>query len=463
MIKKNRTGFRIQNVRQGIDGSQLTRANPTIDNIGHSRLKEIDTFLKAYSHFLDKVRIAPDVVKEVLELYNNYEYPEETFSMINKDKSAFALVKFGKKPIEEGVRILYSHCDSPCLKTKSDSPILEWDPDKQPLHTGVELDVFGYGGIFPHQWAGKSLELRGWAIIDGKRKEINMPVFCPEICRHTDLRKEKEESFSEAHLEENLDLITGYGNVKDLLSALRFNGKEDFARARLFAVPVSKTQKIGPYYLSGYGHDSRSSIFSSLNAFLDTRPRYTSILLGFDKEEVGSSGSGGAQGKFFEKVFNETLLRRKVFSGLEEITEAYKLNIFEKSLAVNVDVDVGATNLEEDEDRIDDKNIAKLGYGVFVQGIDGVFEGDQNSPYLIDRIMNIFRNKNVEFQITGSALIADMNEGTYTINRYFIDRGFPTVNIGVPVGCTHSPEELIHKGDLFSSYDAYMAILESKK
>jgi aspartyl aminopeptidase len=459
MVKRNKNGFPIIDTRAGIDDSQLTRLT-LMDGIGKEKEKKIKKFSEKYINFLDKIRIAPDVVEKVREIAKKSNFNMRDF-YTNEEETAFALVRKGKKDIREGIKILYSHCDSPCIKIKVNAPLLEWDPDEQPLHTGVELDTFGYGGINPHQWTGRFLDLVGWAVINGKRKKINLPVYSPEICAHTDTRQEEETKFGEAHTEESIDLITGEYNVKNLLKKLGFKGKEDFARARLFAVPNSKTQRIGHNYITGYGHDNRIGVFSSIEAFLCTNnPEYTSMVFGFDKEEIW--GLKGEQSKFFDQIFYKTFSKQNK-KRKENINEELKLNIFSKSLAINCDVDIGATNRELEEDRIDIFNISKLGYGTFLRGLDGFCDGEQISPYLVDKVMNSFGGKNVIFQVIGSPKPADMSHYAMTMDSFFTEKGIPTIGVGVPTGCLHSPEEIIHEGDLFYSFEAYKAILKDEE
>lgn len=464
MVRKNKSGFRIANPRTGIDKSQLTRPIPTLDGISKANRKRIDLFSEKYAGFLDNVRIAPEVVSQVREIFEQKGGIEDKF-VTNDDETAFAIVRPGKRPISEGVRIIYSHTDSCCLKVKPNPARLNWDPDQQLLHTGVELDTIAYGGPLPHQWSGRSLEVRGWAIINGEKKEIRFPVYSSETSQHTDTRLEEEVEFLEAHLHESLDLVTGCKNVGELLSLLCLKGEEDFARARLFAVPEVKTKILSNGFVSGYGHDDRSCVYASVRSLLDSKaiPRYTTMIFGFDKEEVGSAGSGGANGRFFETVFHDILLDSGEIDGLENITEAYKLQIAVNSFAIAADTNPAATDKDAEDDRVDIWNIPKLGYGPFFNSSDGLFEGDQVSPMLIDRGMTILGSHDVVFQLTGSALVADKVNDAPSMGSFFMDRGYPTLNIGVPTGSCHSIEELIHSGDLYHTYRAYKAIIAGPK
>jgi aspartyl aminopeptidase len=228
-------------------------------------------------------------------------------------------------------------------------------------------------------------------------------------------------------------------------------------------VPNTKATRLGPY-IASYGHDDRVGVYSSLIALLNSpQPKHTSIVCGFDNEEVGSTGHAGASGHFFDEVLNRWLLKTRTVRSLADLTEALKLNIFSKSFAIDADAEVGATAREEDKSRIDIRNVPKLGFGPFVNCSDGTMEGDQTSPTLIDRIMRILGDKQVPFQPTGTVMVADMAHNTATMNCFFERRGLPVINVGPPVGSLHSPEEIAHVGDIYRAYQAYMAILEDSK
>ncbi len=462
MIKKNRNHFRVPDHFTKIDPSQLRRDHPTLDGISQAKLTQIDSFASDYRRFLDRVRIAPDVVEEVIGLVKEAKFfngdKRKGFLELNLDGTAFALVKFGSQPLDKGINIFYSHTDSPCLRTKVNPLKLEWDPDLMPLHTGVELSMFGYGGIFPHQWAGKSLDVRGYAVINRRRRKINFSTFSPETSLHVDTRQEDKTEFSESHTQESLNLVTGYSSIPDFLKSLGFKSKEDFSRAVLYAVPDSRTRMVGPYIV-GYGHDDRSCLFASVKAFLEVKHPFTSIIIGFDKEEVGSYGNESGRGKFFEHVLGHILQKSGRVKRLEDVTIGLREEILRHSLAVNADVDVGSSHREMDN--VDQVNVSRLGYGVFLNASDGIFEGDQISPALVDEVMGYFGDS-VVFQPIGSPLTADRSEYTSTINELFFNRGIKTINIGIPASSLHSPEELIHKGDLYNTFQAYKLILERK-
>lgn len=455
-------------LRQEVHPVQLIRRHPSMDRVRPYQSRQINSYTEKYISFLNKVKIAPDVVKIVREMAEEGKFfTGRNFFMTDNDETAFALVRYSGKKHEkssrEGLRIIYSHCDSPCLQLKVKPLQFEWDIDKRDLHLGVELDTSGYGGIHPHQWTGRRLQVVGWCVINGRRRGISFPVYSSETSAHTDKRSEKRVEFSDAHKLEWLDLIPGDASRRELLKRLRLSGEEDFARTRLYVVPIVKADRLYKYYITGYGHDDRIGVFSSVQALLESNPKYTTIVVGFDKEEVGSGSLGGAKGKFLEKIVAGVL--KSEGKRAEDITNELIREIYEKSIAINSDVDVGSTNSEVNHDRediTDEKNVAKLGYGMFVSAADGAFDGDQQSPSLVDRVMGVLQRRKVIFQTIGSPVPAD-DGNIASMNEFFIDRGIPTINCGVSVGSLHSPEEIAHVGDLYCAIKGYRAMIEDPR
>ena len=103
--------------------------------------------------------------------------------------------------------------------------------------------------------------------------------------------------------------------------------------------------------------------------------------------------------------------------------------------------------------------MGKLGCGVFISGVDGYWEGDQISPYVVDKIMTVFKRRDIVFQTIGNAVSADDGE-VPSMNEFFVDRGMPTINVGVVLGSLHSTAEIAHIGDLYYAIQGYKAFLE---
>src|SRR5690606_23367401 len=69
--------------------------------------------------------------------------------------------------------------------------------------------------------------------------------------------------------------------------------------------------------IAAHGHDDRVCAFSSLKAVLEVEnPKYTTVGLFVDKEEVGSMGNTGMESAFFENAVAELLHLQGVTSYL---------------------------------------------------------------------------------------------------------------------------------------------------
>ncbi len=447
---------------RGIPFDQLTKPFPSTKGIKKKskRRKEIDSLANRYIKFLDKAKINYEVAQEVIHLARKKGFfkDKNNFKVENRDQTAFALVKSGKRPLTDGLRIVYTHTDSPCLQIKSSPVRFEWDPDDQPLHLGVELSIIPYGGAVPYQWVGHTCEVRGWTIKNGKRRRIKFDAYISDFAQHTDIRGEST-SFLEAFPWEKIRLVTGHDGEKSLLEWLNFRNREDFARSRLYAVPRTNAIKLpAGDYIASYRHDDSAPTFVGLEALLAAKPTYTTMLIGFDKEEVGSFGEGGAKGPFFEKILRKTISKylkikpEKIIQGLEQ-------KIIQNSYAISGDCDIAPSHLESEkgESSIDPRSVTWIGHGASISAADGGDETNQIPLAYMDKILRLVNRKKLVKRVVGCAHNADYFEGQGYHADYFTNRGIPTIELGPPVNSMHAQEELLHVGDLYWVGKAYEA------
>ncbi|MBU2589499.1 MAG: hypothetical protein KKA65_03010 [Nanoarchaeota archaeon] len=449
---------------KGILPSQLKRDAPCTKNISKKTRYSIDSLIDRYMKFLDKARINNEVNKEIMDLAKekNFFNKDKNFKVENLDQTAFALVKIGRKPIEEGIRIIYAHNDVPCLQIKPVPIRMQWDPDLQPLHLGVEMSVMPYGGAVHYQWFARDCELRGWIVKNGRRRKLKLDVYIPDISTHVDYRGSDE--VDQAFSWENIRVIDGSDGEKSLLEFLKFESRIDFSRSKLYIVPKTQTTKIKGDYIAGYGHDDRCCAFTAVDAFLSARALYTTMVIGFDKEEIGSDGDGGAKGNFFEQILGRTIAKARNIS-LEKVTWGLVQKTIQNSYALSADVDVGASSFEaENNGNLDLKSMGKLGHGALICAYDGAWESNQISATYMDKILTMMNKQRVKirYQVTGNPHDADNGEGSGSHAEYFTNRGIPTINLGLPVSGLHSHSELIHGGDLYWMKEAYKTFFENK-
>ncbi len=323
------------------------------------------------------------------------------------------------------------------------------------MHTGLRFDTFPYGNPQNYQYSGRNVTIRGEVFpINGRKRKIEFRGIIPGHSVHVDPRT-SETSFQEAHLGEDLDVSTHFSSKEEFLEEFKLES-DDFLSSRLFVLPDVVTEMQGNY-IYGYGHDAKIGLYTSMRALFESKPQYTTLLIGFDREEAGSGGTSGARGKFLEDVIINTLSESPEFVG-NGINERTIRGILNRSYAINADVDVGATSIEESNVRY--SSVGILGRGVGILGQDGEWDSDQVSQRLIAKVRRVFRKAGIISQGIGNPQSVDA--GTVpTFGDYLTNRGIETLCLPCVVGGLHNTTEVIHKGDLYYAFEGYKALLET--
>ncbi|WP_111918282.1 aminopeptidase, partial [Clostridium paraputrificum] len=290
-------------------------------------IKEIFDFNEGYKNFMSLCKTERECVKETIRIAeeNGYKNLDDVIKngealkagdkvYANNMDKAIALFIVGERPMEDGMKILGAHIDSPRLDLKQ-NPLYE-DTDLALLETHY------YGGIKKYQWVTLPLAIHGVVCKkDGTKVDIvigeddNDPVIgISDLLVH--LAQTQQEKKANKVIEgEDLNVLVGSiplkGEEKDAVKAniLKIlNDKygieeEDFLSAELEIVPAGKARDYGidRSMVMAYGHDDRVCSYSSLMAMLKVdKIDKTCVCLLVDKEEIGSVGATGMQSKFFE-------------------------------------------------------------------------------------------------------------------------------------------------------------------
>jgi aspartyl aminopeptidase len=461
VVKKNKSGLRVFDRWTTFPASQLTRPMPTTDGASPFLREKMRTFAEDYCKFSSQVRTASDVTdycKDSLERAR-FDFKNGIY-MTESDGNAFAAVKYGTLPVEEGIRVVFSHNDSPGLGLKTKPAVVPWDPDQQLLHLGIIADLKEVGSVHAGQWAGRDYTVKGFFYQDGVKKKLEFPGYLADVNVHTDTRDAAGHTINEAYPKDGLDLIVGYNNLSNFLKSIGIKSETDFQTAQLQLYPENPTRIFGQGFITGHAHDARIGTYSTLKAFEKTKSPYTTVLIGFDREETGSFGPGGANSPFLDDIVDNILLKSKVVSSRKELTESLKREIYRSSFAINGDVDVSASPKDSEEGRIDPMSIAKMAFGPFLLTEDGNYTADQSRREHVARLMKILGESNIIFYPVGSAMTQENSQletCSFDINK----KGLPTFAFGVPVVGTHSVIELAHEGDLYYSFLGHKAFLKA--
>lgn len=448
--------------------------------------KKVFEFAEEYRKFISACKTERECVRAFVERAEAAGYLDikkviaegiklESGARVYADNNGKALAMFivGKKPMEEGMRILGAHVDSPRMDLKQ-NPFYE--------DTGLAmLDTHYYGGVKKYQWVTLPLALHGVvAKKDGSVVEVNIgdkpgdPVFgVSDLLIH--LAGEQMEKKAAKVIEgENLDLLIGSiplageekENAKDtvkenILGILKEEygiEEEDFLSAEIEVVPAGEARDYGfdRSMIMGYGHDDRVCAYPSFEAMLvkNETPEYTSVCLLVDKEEIGSVGATGMQSRFFENMTAE------VMAAAGQYTELALRRALQNSHVLSSDV--SAAFDPNYPSVMDKKNAAYFGKGMVFNkytGSRGKSGSNDASAEYVGKLRAVMDDGNVFYQTAELGKVDQGGGGTiaYILANY----GMQVIDSGVAVLNMHAPWEIISKADLYEAYKGYVAFLAS--
>jgi len=451
----------------GSEKSDLVRQILSIKGLSPRQKQELEELTRnAVENFLPKARTNFDIVTFVQEEVEKSDLDSnDTYVIDDSDGTAFALVRKGKDTTS--LRIVSTHTDMPNL-ILTPRPINFTTTDQyRDLHIGPTLTVRDNGHISPHNWPGSNVFIRGWTVVNGKRKIIEIPAYIPDISAHVDPRFEGELEYDEAFSIGDLKVITGDKSPMDLLKRFNFESEDDFAKSRFFVIPEVNPRQYPNFWVSAYGLDDSICNFAALRAILEAKNlEHTAILVGFNEEETFHVGTGSADSRFLRRVIYQVL---EDFTDISknEITEPFFDELLENSYGVGADVTVGPTHLEEEYDLTDLWNGPRMGYGVTLD----VYMGDSDnhvSPKLVEWIQKnvIYKaglnGKYPRFQISGpikpETEYYDVGTQSSFLTRMGLD---DLIDMSIPVAGLHTITSLVNMGDVYAAKRAYQAFFES--
>lgn len=438
-------------------------------------LTELMKFNDEYKDFISTGKTERKCVKQAIKIAeeNGFKNIKDFKSLktgdkvyaTNKGKNFVAFV-IGEKPLEEGLRVLGAHIDSPRLDVKQ-NPLYE-------SNSFALLDTHYYGGIKKYQWVTIPLAIHGVVCKkDGSIVEVtigeddNDPVVgISDLLIHLS-GDQLQKTASKVIEGEDLDLTLGSmplegeekdavkANVLKLLKEKYGFENEDFLSAELEIVPAGKARDYGldRSMVAGYGHDDRVCAYTSLRAVIDTpTSTYTTCAILVDKEEVGSIGATGASSKFFENIIAE------VINLTGEYNELKVRHAMENTKMLSSDVSAGFDPLYAGVN--DSKNAAYLGNGICFNkytGARGKSGCNDAMPEYFAEIRRVMDDNNVNFQTAELGKVDQGGGGTiaYILGNYNMN----VIDAGIAVLNMHAPMEIVSKVDVYEAYLAYKAFI----
>ncbi len=447
------------------------RSRPVWERYDPQMRQRAFEFAEGYKAFLSFAKTEREavqwIVKEALERGFDPKGVKGKLVKVNRDK-AVALAVLGQRPLEEGLRIIVSHIDTPRLDLK-----------QNPLFEDMDLAFFRthyYGGIKKYHWVSQPLALHGVVVKeDGAKVWIRIgeeegdPVFvCPDLLPHLSRKVQDEKKLKEAIEAERLTVLIGHMpmegdeeikekvklNVLRLLKERYGIKEEDLLSAELQLVPAGKARDLGldRSFIGGYGQDDRICAYCALRAILEVeRPQFTVLALFVDKEEIGSDGNTGAKSRFLEMVLKD-LCRLQG----KEFTLGLMLESLFQSKAISADVTAGVDPNYKEVHEV--QNNARIGYGVALSkftGAGGKYSTSDASAEYVAEIRAMLNKEGIAWQMAELGKVDEGGGGT--VAKYLAVYGMDIVDCGTPLLGMHSPFEVSSKADLYETFRAYRA------
>jgi aspartyl aminopeptidase len=431
------------------------------DTLTKPQIQEADTYAHDYMTFLDDAKTE----REAAHIIQKIATKAKKTVVLNRGKVA-AIIIPGTKPLEDGIRLVISHIDSPRLDIKQ-IPLYQDSESNLAL-----LETHYYGGIKKFNWLVIPLALHG-VIIKKNQETITFalgedpkdPVFSvPDLLPHLAHEVQDDKKLSDAIKGESLDIIVGSQPIKRdvkekiktaILEKLHTDygmTEDDFISAELEAVPAFKSREVGfdRSLIGAYGQDDRASAYAALQAICGiTKPSHTAIALFVDKEETGSEGDTTAQ---------DTTFLRSLIHKVDPKADIDTVLLHSQTLSADVNSAVTPNYTEVFEL----KNASSLGCGVAMSkytGHGGKYSANDASAEYVATIRTLLDKAKVPWQ-TGEIGRVDKGGGG-TVAKYIARLGMETIDLGPPVLSMHSTFELTSKVDVYATYLAYKAFLSS--
>lgn len=441
--------------------------------------KQIFDFCEGYKNYLSVGKTERECIHEAVRLAEQKGYKNlndviknnevlkagDKVYLNNKDK-ALVLYLIGNDNIENGMRIIGSHVDSPRIDLK-----------QNPLYEDGNLalmDTHYYGGVKKYQWVTLPLALHGIVVKkDGTKINIvigeddNDPVLgISDLLIHLS-GEQFQKKANEVIAGEDLNVLVGNipleGKEKDavkenILALLKEKydfEEDDFISAEFEIVPAGKARDLGldKSMVMGYGQDDRICAYTSLMALLEVENvEKTSVILLVDKEEVGSIGATGMHSRFFENSLAEVMDRMGQYSELK------LKRALQNSLMLSADVT--AAYDPNYPSACEKKNTAYFAKGLVfskytvARGKSGC--NDAN-PEFIAWLRKIMEKNNVSYQTAELGKVDQGGGGTiaYILAQYNME----VIDCGVALQNMHAPWEVSSKVDIFETKNGYKAFL----
>jgi aspartyl aminopeptidase len=438
--------------------------------------KAISEFSEGYKAFLTEGKGLREVARLIVGAASDGGFkaltktkgskPGKRVYVVNRDKGV-AMAILGKRPIEEGLRVVVSHIDAPRLDLKQ-KPLYEDSSTKLAL-----FKTHYYGGIKKYQWVSIPMALHGTVVLaDGTSRDIAIgedlgdPVLTiPDLLPHLWRQSQAKRKTPDTVKGEELNLLVASRPVDDekakekvKLAVLDYMNKkygmveEDFVSAEIEAVPAGPARDVGldRSMVGAYGQDDRVCAYTSLQAILGVKtPQHTCIALFVDKEEIGSDSNTGVKSRFFQNFVGDLMALDD-----PKYPDSALRRALARSKCLSSDVNAGVN--PNFKDVHEQQNAAFMGRGIVITkftGAGGKFTANDASAEYVGEVRRMLNKAGVPWQYGALGKVDEGGGGT--VAKFLAELDMDVIDAGTALISMHSPFEISSKADVWATFRAF--------
>ena len=382
---------------------------------------------------------------------NNGQQGERYY--VTRNDSSIIAFHLNQSLLENGMRMVGAHTDSPCLKVKPNPEII----NNNYLQLGVEV----YGGALLNPWFDRDLSLAGRVsylnedgAIDHQLIDLEKAIaIIPSLAIHLDKEANDNRSVNkQKHLppimmklpENDADTKADFKamllkliNVKNDSADVKQARAEKVLGHELSFYDVQPPAVIGLHddFIASARLDNLLSCYTGLMALIADDGKQNTLLVCNDHEEVGSMSAAGAQGPFLKSV-------------LERLCENDEntARMIANSIMISADNAHGVH--PNYEDKHDGNHGPILNNGPVIKvNANQRYASNSQTGALFEHLCEL-ADVPVQSFVVRSDMACGSTIGPITASEI----GVKTVDVGVPTFAMHSIRELAGRWDAFYLY-----------
>ena len=372
---------------------------------------------------------------------------------VTRNDSSIIAFQLNQPLLENGLKMVGAHTDSPCLKVKPNPEII----NNHYLQLGVEV----YGGVLLNPWFDRDLSLAGRVsyidedgTLDHQLIDLEKAIaIIPSLAIHLDREaNSKREINKQTHLppvlmklpDTDVDAKVDFKNIllKIVNSTLQQTASNKVKASKIMDYELSfydvqQPAVIGLHddFIAAARLDNLLSCYTGLMSLLDSDGKQNTLLVCNDHEEVGSASAAGAQGPFLKSL-------------LERLCESEE----EVSCMVANSMMISADNAHGVHPNYADKHDGNHGP---LLNSGPVIKINANQRYASNSETSaIFKNfcELADVPVQSFVVRSDMACGSTIGPITASEIGVKTVDVGVPTFAMHSIRELAGRWDAYYLY-----------